>query len=271
MVADDAICVGAEVVSLTNTFDVPSVDHEVLGMMTEGLAKCCARERIVIPGGEIAEVPDAVKKIVWNATAVGVVKKDKFITGKNIKAGHKIIGLKGRVIRSNGTSLARKICEQNFGSQWHKTEWKNGISWGEILLTPSKVFHRLILDNILGDFEDKRKFEILGLCHITGGGIPGNIPRILSEGLGANFDNLHTPHPAVKDLQRLGDVDEKECYQTWHCGTAMMLVVQDKDAKNICEILNSIDNEINAKVVGEITDTQDIKLISKFSNTLLTF
>lgn len=271
MVADDAICVGAEVVSLTNTFDVPSVDHNVLGTMTEGLAKCCAEQRIVIPGGEIAEVPGAATKIIWNATAVGVVKKDKFITGKDIEVGNKIIGLKGRVIRSNGTSLARKVCEQNFGSEWHNAEWKDGVSWGEILLTPSKVFHRLVLDNILGDFEGKRKFEVNGVCHITGGGIPGNVPRILPNGMGAHFDNLHTPHPAVVDLKKLGNIEEKECYKTWHCGTAMMLIVQEKDAQNICEILNSADNEVDAKVIGEVTDTQHIELISKFSDTLLTF
>ncbi len=266
MVADDAICVGAEVVSLTNTFDVPNIDPNVLGAMTAGLSKCCREQKIVVPGGEIAEVPGAATKIIWNATAVGVVKKDKFITGKNIKSGHKIIGLKGRVIRSNGTSLARKICEQNFGSKWHNAEWKDGVTWGEILLTPSKIFHRLVLDNLIGDFEGERKFNIHGICHITGGGILGNVPRILPKELGASFDNLHSPHQAVKDLQKLGDIDEEECYKTWHCGTAMMLFVEEKDAKNICEILNLSDNEVEAKVVGEVTNTGKIELISKFSD-----
>ncbi len=271
MVADDAICVGAEVVSLTNTFDVPNIQPKVLDGMTAGLAKTCLEQKIVIPGGEIAEVPDSASKIIWNATAVGVVEKEKFITGKNIKAGHKIIGLKGRVIRSNGTTLARKICEQNFGSDWHIQEWRNGITWGEILLTPSKIFHRLVLDNLLGGFKEKRKFNIHGICHITGGGIGGNIPRILPDGLGADFDNLHTPHQAVKDLQKLGNIDEKECYKTWHCGTAMMIFVDEKDTENICEILNSNDNEIKAKVVGEVTNSEEIELVSAFSGKKLAF
>lgn len=280
MVADDAICVGAEVVSLTNTFDVPSVDANALGAMTAGLAKCCAEQRIVIPGGEIAEVPGAAQKIIWNATAVGVVKKDKFITGKDISVGDQIIGLKGRVIRSNGTTLARKILENAFGPDWHNQPYKNSTldtrhstpqTWGEILLTPSKVFHRLVLDHVLGDFEGERPFDIKGVAHVTGGGIPGNIPRILPDGMGAKFEDLHDPHPAVVDLKNLGNIDEKECYRTWHCGTAMMLFVQAKDAKNICEILNSADNEVDAKVIGEVTDAQGIELISKFSGKPLSF
>ncbi|MDH3324302.1 MAG: AIR synthase related protein, partial [Candidatus Peregrinibacteria bacterium] len=223
MVADDAICVGAEVVSLTNTFDVPTVDPQVLDQMTESLANACAEQRIVIPGGEIAEVPDAAKKIIWNATSVGVVKKERFITGKNIKEDDVIIGLKGRVLRSNGMSLARKICEKHFGENWHNEPWKNGKTWGQVLLTPSKIFHRLVLDNVIGDFDAPRPFNISGICHITGGGIPGNVPRILPKSLGAKFDNLHEPHNAIKKLKELENIDEKECYKTWHCGTAMMI------------------------------------------------
>ncbi len=272
MVADDAICVGAEVISLTNTVDTPSVNSEAIEKMTAGLAQSCSEQKIVVPGGEIAELSTALNGMVWNATAVGVVKKDKFITGKNVKMGQKIVGLKGRVLRSNGISLARKICEKNFGSDWHKAEWKDGVSWGEILLTPSKVFHRLILEQVLGDFESDRKFDVAGLVHITGGGIPGNVPRIFPEaGLGAHFDNLHEPHEAIKDLRVLGNIEESECYRTWHCGTAMMIVCDDSEADKICEVLNLADSEVNAKVVGEVTNIGKIEIISQFSGKLLDF
>ncbi len=271
MVADDAICVGAEVVSLTNTFDVPNVDAEVLDEMTAGLSEACMKEKIVIPGGEIAEVPGAVNKIVWNATAVGIVKKDKFITGSDVKEGDKIIGLQGRVLRSNGVSLARKVCEINFGENWHETEWKDGITWGEVLLTPSKIFHRLVLEQVLGDFEGERKFEVSALCHVTGGGIPGNVPRILPDGLGAKFNDLHKFHEAIADLVKLGNIAEEEAYKTWHCGTAMMIICKESEAEKICKNLNLADNEVNAKVVGEVTNTGKIEIISKFSGDLLTF
>lgn len=273
MVADDAICVGAEVISISNTIDTPKIDSKMIDSMTAGLATICKEEKIVIPGGEIAELPGALNKSIWNATAVGVVKKDKFITGANIKAGQKIIGLKGRVLRSNGMSLARKICEVNFGSDWHNVEWNNGVSWGEILLTPSKIYHRLLLDTILGDFESKRKYEVNGIVHITGGGIPGNLPRIFPKDLklGAILENLHEPHDAVKDLRTLEDINETECYRTWHCGTAMMIICEENETSTICDTLNKADKEIEAKVVGEITDSGKIELISKFTNKSLDF
>ncbi len=271
MVADDAIVVGAETVSVTNTFDVPRIDPDVMDVMTASLSKACVQEKIVIPGGEIAEIGTAANKIIWNATAVGIVKKEKFITGDKIKLGDKIIGLKGRVLRSNGFSLARKICEKSFGKDWFTKEWQDGISWGEILLTPSKVYHRLLLENILGDFESPRLFDVHGLVHITGGGIPDNVPRILPKGLGAKFNNLHTPHKAIFDLKKLGNLTEKEIYKTWNAGTAMMLFVSEKDANKICEKLNSVDTEVKAKIVGEVIAIPEIEILSKFSNNNLIF
>lgn len=271
MVVDDAICLGAETLSVTNTFDVPKVEPEIINQLTASLAAAARAQKVVLPGGEVAELGNAVNKIVWNATAVGVVKKDKFITGQNIAAGQAIIGLKGRVIRSNGTSLARKVCEVNFGPDWHQVEWKDGQTWGEVLLTPSKIFHRLLLDTVVGDFNQPFYFPVHGIAHITGGGIPGNLPRILPAGLGANLNNLHSPHPAVKDLQRLGQIADEECYRTWHCGTAMMLVVDQADADTICQNLNLKDPEVDAKVIGEITTDPVLNLQSKFSDQRLSF
>jgi len=271
MVADDAICVGAEVVSITNTADVPFVEPQVIDEMTKSLAKICQTEKIVIPGGEIAELGNAVNKIVWNATAVGIVKKDKFISGNKLKVGDKIIGLQGRVLRSNGISLARKICEVKFGKNWHNEIWQNNTTWGEILLTPSKVYHRLIIENILGKFDEPNKFDISGIIHITGGGIFGNVPRIFpnKQNFGAKFDNLHTPHQAILELQKLGNIDESECYKTWHCGSALMITCPESEATKICEILNLKDSEVNAKIIGTITNSGEIEIKSKFSNNWL--
>jgi len=272
MVADDAICVGAETVSITNTLDVPVVEPDVIESLTTGLGEACTREKVVIPGGEIAEVGDACNKMVWNATAVGIVNKDRFISGKDVKVGQKIIGLRGRVLRSNGISLARKICAVSFGANWHEKEWKDGITWGQVLLTPSKIFHRLVLENVIGGYGQERPFNVSGIVHITGGGIPGNVPRIFTDKtLGAKFDNLHEPHQAIKDLQKLGNVKEEECYKTWNCGTALMIFCDEENADAICEKLNSADSEVDAKIVGEVNDSSNIEIISKFSGNILLF
>jgi len=272
MVVDDAICVGAEVISLTNTLDTPSVDPESIDALTAGLAKACSEQKIIIPGGEIAELSDALNRPVWNATAVGIVKKDKFITGADIQAGDAIIGLAGRVIRSNGATLARKICEQAFGENWHQEKFDETQSWGEVLLTPSKIYHRILLDHILGDFEGERKFPVKGLAHITGGGVPGNLPRIFPDkNFGAELNNLHAPHEALQQLIKLGDVSEEEAYKTWHCGTAMMLIIDASQADALCQTLNQADPELQAQVVGQITDTGKTNIISQFSHNSLTF
>ena len=141
-----------------------------------------------------------------------------------------------------------------------------------MLLTPSKVFHRVILDSVLGNFNEETKFKVHGIAHVTGGGIPGNIPRLFhNDNLGADIQDWHAPHEAIKDLVNLGNVDEKEAYKTWNSGTAMMLVVNEADAQNIADALNTYDSEIEAKIVGEIDNSGSIKLLSKYSESEITF
>ena len=273
MVADDAICNGSEVTSLTNTFETNKIKPKEIDAMMASLAKACQEQKIIITGGEIAEVGEMTNGTGWGASAVGIIKKEKIITNKTVAKGQAIIGLKGRVLRSNGISLARKICEKNFGKDWHKKEWQKGTTWGEILLTPSKIFHRLLLDNLLGNFDKPQKFKIHGIVHITGGGIPGNLPRIFQKqkNLGATLPDLHTPHQAIKDLAQLGKIKEAECYRTWHSGTAMMIIANQEDADKITKTLNQAAPETEAKIVGEITDTNKIQITSKFSGQNLEF
>ena len=276
MVADDAVCVGAEVVSITNTFDVPAIEKTALAQMSAGLADACIEQKIVIPGGEIAQLPDGVKKIIWNATAVGVVRKERFLTGEKVASGQKIVGLFDPMMRSNGFSLARKILEQKLGNDWAHQKREDGKSWGETLLTPSKIFHRLILDEILGDFDGhlaggKKRIEVSALCHITGGGLSGNVPRILGANLGARFDALHEPATAICQIADWGQVDEKECYRTWHCGTGFLIFCDENDAETVCERLNQADSEVAAKVVGTVIDQPQIEIVSQFSGKKLVF
>ncbi len=273
MVADDAICAGAEVVSITNTFETNKVDAKAIDQMMAGLAKICQEQKIIIAGGEVAEVGNMTNGTSWGADAVGIVDPKKVINGNNIEPGMAIVGLKGRVLRCNGLSLARKICEMNFGEDWENTEWQNGVTWGDVLLTPSKVYQRLIVDAVLGGFGQEPKHDIQGIIHITGGGIPGNVPRIFPEGktFGAKFDSLHAPHQALKDLQELGKIEEAECYRTWHCGTAMMLVCAEAHAQALCQALNAQDSEVEAQVVGTITSTPKIEIQSGFSNQKINF
>jgi phosphoribosylformylglycinamidine cyclo-ligase len=257
MVADDLICIGAEGVSISNTIDVDKVDENVIGEMMKGLEKACLEQKMIIPGGEIAEMSDLAKGLIWNATSIGILEKEKFIDGVKVKEGDKIIGLKSRGLRSNGFTLVRYILKEKFGHNWFNEDFDNR-KWGEVVLTPSRIFHRDLL-SIIGGYKEERKVDVHGIAHTTGGGLPGNIPRVL-KGFGAKLDNLIEPHNFMLKLQEIGNVADEEAYQTWNMGVAMSLVVSPNDCSNTIELLNQ--KNIENKIIGEVIKEPKVYLTS---------
>lgn len=254
MVADDAICVGAEVVSISNTIDVEKVDKTVISTLMKGLEKVCKEQKIVVPGGEIAELGTMVNGYVWNATAIGIVEKDKFITGQNIEPGDPIIGLNSDMFRSNGMTLVRHILSSNLGPEWYNIEFENGVTWGEVVLTPTRIYHNAVLE-MIGRYKQPRLIDVKAIAHITGGGLPGNIIRIVkNKGFGARLDNLPEPHKAMKKLQEIGDISDKEAYKTWNMGVGMAIV--SKEVEKVIEIAGK--HGIKAQKIGEVTSEPGI-------------
>ena len=253
MVADDAICMGAEVISVSNTLDAPKLDAE----MVAGLQKACLEQKIVVPGGELAELGDTLNGNVWNATAVGIVTKDRLITGVGIQEGDAVIGLKSAGIRSNGMSLARMILKENFGDDWVNEKYDDGRTWGEVILTPSKIYHAAIL-NIIGRYGEGRDHPIRGIVHNTGGGIRGNLPRLLKKhGLGAKLDSLIEPHAFMKRLMELGKVERDEAYKTWNMGVGMMMIAASEDADHLLGALSK--EGVEAQVIGHVVGGEKIQ------------
>lgn len=266
MVVDDAICMGAEVVSLSNTLDVPSVDQSMIDALLAGLSKACTEQKIVLPGGEIAEVPGAVNSPVWNATSVGIVKKDKVIDTSTISEGDVVVALRSGVARSNGFSLIRKILSDAHGKDWYAVEWNNGMTWGEVMLTPSVIYHGALL-SVLGRYGEDRTINIKGLAHITGGGIAENLKRTLKKsGCGAELTNLFPPHDAIKDLITLGNVAINEAYRTWNMGNGMLVVIDSVDADTCITAMSSAG--IDAQVAGTITAHSDV-VVHAFDGSVL--
>lgn len=256
MVVDDAVCVGAETVSITNTVDTNKVSAKAIEPMMKGLLKACKEQKVVIPGGEIAELPDLMKGNSWNATAVGIVEKEKFITGKDVKPGDKIIALKSRGFRANGFSLVRYILKKAFGVNWMKKK-RGARTWGEVVLTPSLIYSAALLD-VLGRYGKQRKVKVKALAHVTGGGIPGNLRRVLGP-YGATLDNLMNPHPFMLELQEMGKVRDVEAYKTWNMGMGMLVISNEVEALE--KAMKK--HKIQTQMVGEVTKEPGIRLVSK--------
>ncbi|MDD4628839.1 MAG: AIR synthase-related protein [Candidatus Peribacteraceae bacterium] len=266
MVADDAVCTGAESIAISNTIDVPKIDASIIDQLMGGLARACSGQKIVVPAGEIAEVPGAVAKGVWSATVIGIVAKDRVLKPETIKPGDAIVALKDNVARSNGFSLIRAVLAKAHGKEWYKKEWKSGMTWGEVMLTPSVIYSAAILE-LIGRHGEAVKVPVKGVSHITGGGIPSKLKRILKRsGFGAELTDLWAPHDAMTDLIKLGQVPTEEAYRTWHMGSGMLVVLEEKHAGKAMEILEK--NGIQAKKAGVVTKETTIQ-IAAFDGTVI--
>lgn len=249
MVVDDAACVGAETISITNTIDVNSLDENRIGQMMKGLEAACLENNVIIAGGEIAEMGKILNNYMWNSSSVGIINKHKIIDCSTIKPGDKLIGLKSAGIRSNGFSLVRYILEKEFGPDWYNEKFNENKTWGEEALTPSIIYSSAILD-MHGRFNEDPMVELKGIVHVTGGGIPGNLNRILKKcGLGAKVNNLPQPHDIMKRLITMGDVSLDEAYKTWNMGIGMIIVSNEfEKVSAACAKRN-----IQCQLIGEMT------------------
>ncbi len=244
MVADDAVCTGAEVLGISNTLDVPHVDAAVIDALLGGLSRACVEQGIAITGGEIAEVPGGVSVPVWNATAVGIVAKDRVVRPETIVPGDRVIALRERGCRSNGFSLIRRVLRAAAGRTWGEEELRE-------LLRPSTIYHAALLA-LLGRFGEPRMAPIKGLAHITGGGIPSKLRRILKmAGCGAALHDLWPPPPVLVDLMTAGNIEQEEAYRTFCMGNGMLAVLSPEESPRALALLH--DAGIEARVAGTIT------------------
>lgn len=281
MVIDDAACVGAEVITCSNTMDVKKVISEKVEKLMDGFKRACLEHKVIIPGGEIAELNTMVNNNLWNATSVGIVEKHKVITGEKVVPGDMVIALKSDGFRSNGFSLVRHILENAFGPDAYMhpydedTPSKKPIlgnhtvegSWGAKVLTPSRIYYSFIMD-LHGRYKEPSKVDIHGIVHITGGGIAGNLERILGERkingasvtLGAALDNLFPPHEMMRRLQKIGNVTDEEAYRVWNMGNGMLLVVDPKDVDIVLKRAKA--HKIEARVAGQTNASGVITRVS---------
>lgn len=265
MVVDDLACIGAEPVNFSNILDVDYLDEKVVDSLMEGLYEASNVASISVTGGEIAELGSRISgygtgmHFNWCATGIGVLPQKRNPTdGSAIKPGDSVIAIKSLGFRSNGFSMARKILEETLGDRWHEGMSQSGISWGQILLTPSLICSPVIMK--LHDMD----IDVHGTVHVTGGGIAGNLSRMLKKNhVGAELGNLFEPHSFMTELQELGNIDEKQVYDLWNMGNAMLVIVGKGEEESALDIIRM--NQYQGQIAGVVTANEKIVLHSKSS------
>ncbi len=246
MNVDDVAAMGAKPLFFLDYIGLQKVDPSLVEKIVKGIVEGCKIAGVDLVGGETAELSDMYQKGEYDLAgfAVGVVDKDKVIDGSKIKEGDQIIGLASSGLHSNGYTLARKVIFEK--SQINPKDKLDDFSRtiGEELLTPTRIYTPLLLELI-------KKFKIKAISHITGGGIPENLGRVIPAKRQAVIELNSWPIPKIfRLIQRLGEVDHEEMYNTFNMGIGMILVADAKETDKIMKYLAK--KKETAYLIGEI-------------------
>ena len=218
MNVNDLMAVGAEPIAMVDYIATNKPDEKIMAEIGEGLNEGCRMANMSLVGGETATL-DIVNGWDLSGTAVGVVEKDKIITGEKIEPGDVIFAIPSSGIHSNGLTLARKLIEEN---GYNYTDRFGNKTIGEELLTPTRIYAEVL--------EVIKSREVHGMAHITGGGLL-NLKRL--KRVKFVIDKPLEPQEIFKFLQRLGGLDEKEMYRTFNMGMGFMIILPEEEAMEL--------------------------------------
>ena len=258
MCVNDVLCQGAKPLFFLDYIATGKVKAEKIADIVKGIAEGCIQGRSALVGGETAEMPDFYSEGEYDMAgfSVGIVDKNKIITGDKVEAGQKIVGIASTGIHSNGYSLVRKVFFDKMGMDVHDYVEDLGETLGEALLRPTKIYAaacEAVLPN----------FDVKGIVHITGGGFYENIPRILPEetAVSINVGTWDVP-PIFPYIKKCGNIDREEMFSTYNMGVGMMMVVDAADAEAVVEALRGAGEK--AWVIGDIVERKDSDVIINY-------
>jgi len=232
MCVNDIVTVGARPLFFLDYFATGKLHVDVGEAVVRGIAEGCRQAGCALIGGETAELPGMYAEGEYDLAgfAVGVVERKRILDGKRVAEGDAVIGVASSGLHSNGYSLARRVFEREMGLSMNDVVAELGSSVGEALLTPTRIYARAVaalLDvaRVAGDARAAGD-AVHALSHITGGGLPGNVPRVLPEGLGVRIALGSYERPAVfRVIAAGGPVDEAEMRRTFNLGVGLVAVV----------------------------------------------
>ncbi len=275
MCADDVVCTGAEPLAFLDYVAVGQLDPTAVAELVGGVAAGCREAGCALVGGETAEHPGVMEAEAFDiaGTAIGVVERGRIIDGTAVRAGDAIVGLESSGLHSNGYSLVRALMAQwdldaaePYQARLRRTlgdaatedvladaPQETMATLGEVLLTPTRIYARPIL--AAREALVAAGTDVHGLAHITGGGLPGNVPRALPDGLAARLDPDRWRMPSVMQLfGALGGMDDVELRATFNGGLGMVAVVAPDAVPLVIDALAAAG--VGSVLVGEVVDAE---------------
>ena len=247
MCVDDLVCQGAEPLFFLDYIAVGRLDPDHIDELVEGVAEGCRQAGCALIGGEMAEHPGAMEPGEFDLVgfAVGVAERDGLITGSTIAPGDVLIGLPSTNLRSNGYSLARRVLLERAGLPLDGPAYAGARhTLADELLAPSVIYAPAIAAL-------QRSVDVRGVAHITGGGIPGNLNRVLPHGTAADVELGTWEAPELfAEIQRLGSVAEAEMFKVFNMGLGMIVVVPERESFKALDVARAAGHR--ASIVGRI-------------------
>lgn len=246
MCVNDIIVIGAKPLFLLDYLATSKLDPDRAKKVLEGIVKGCMEAECSLLGGETAEMPGFYKKGEYDLAGfvVGILDEDQMIDGSSIKVGDRLIGIASSGLHSNGFSLVRKVLLEHHKLDLRKRVAEIGETLGEALLRPTRIYVKTLLDLL-------RNFSLHGMAHITGGGITGNLPRILPKGCKAVIRKGTWDMPPIFPfIQERGEISEDEMYKTFNNGLGMILAIPSQDSESVVARLQALGEK--GFIIGEI-------------------
>lgn len=269
MVCDDAVVQGAEPVLLGTVLDVRTLGNattphlDIIAQLAEGYIAAAAAARVAVLNGEIAECGARINgygpfNCTWSAGVVWFARRSRLLSGTAVCSGDAIVGLAEHGCRSNGYSLLRQILQRQHGDIWH-TIPLGQTTLGELALQPSHIYTAAVVD-MLGGVHGESQAELHGVVHVTGGGLPGKLGRLLRRvNMGAEIAEPLPPGLLLTYLQEHGPVRDEEAYRVWNMGQGMLLITPKPEAV----LAVAQQHGIAAQVMGEITSRPGLRWRSR--------
>jgi len=250
MCVNDVLTSGAEPLFFLDYLATSKLNSEQLTQVVAGIADGCKQSGCALLGGETAEMPGFYQPGEYDLAGfcVGIVEKSQMLDGSQVQVGDIAIALSSHGVHSNGFSLVRKIVNEAADNNWHTCpELLGGSSLGEVLLTPTKIYVKPVLE------ARRTGIEIHGMAHITGGGLPENLPRCLSPGQSVKIDTTSWVIPPIFEwLAKAGQVNMNSMFNTFNMGIGFVLIVPPEAAEQILSGFKSQD--VDAYKIGEVIE-----------------